>query len=174
MNSILFVLGADGLQNVGIGQQSRRELDREGLGVHLRVIDRDLDVHVTEVAPPEPFDQMKRFAVRVAEPIQPGSVVKAHRIDDQRIALPPPRRVAPAATRFAVALKVWNLENLIGSLLSSSASGASLTTVSVKAGKHADRYISLGLQNPYASVRNPIGAFCSMLRRSTLAAQSTY
>src|ERR1700687_2349925 len=57
------------------------------------------------VGPPDPLDKVKRFAVRVADAVQPGLVVEIHGVGDQRVSLPMPDRIAhPQGTESRVML----------------------------------------------------------------------
>ena len=50
VSAVLFVLRAHSLEDVAVWNQVKRQFHRERAGVVLRIVDRDLDVHVPEVA----------------------------------------------------------------------------------------------------------------------------
>src|SRR6202030_2182065 len=62
--------------------------DGEWLGVHRGIVNRDLNLHVSEVAAMESLGHTHRFAMGMAESIQPASIIESRRVDDQRIAIP--------------------------------------------------------------------------------------
>ena len=84
------VLVADVLDQVHIRKQLLALCVRQRLRVRLRIVDGDLDIHVPDVAAPEPLDQVHGLAVRMAAAIEPGLVVEAGGVNNQGIAVPPP------------------------------------------------------------------------------------
>jgi len=94
MGAVLFVLRADVLQNVAIRYQYLDCLYGEGLGVHFGIVDGQLQVHMAKIAPVEALLNPQSLAMRMAERIEPASVVESGRIDHQRIAFPTSYRVA--------------------------------------------------------------------------------
>src|SRR6187431_2872062 len=67
---ILIVL-TDPVKQLGIGHQLPPKRNTPRLGVRLRVVDRDLQVHPSEVHAPEALDDMQRVAVRMTGVVQP-------------------------------------------------------------------------------------------------------
>ena len=59
MFQIAIVLVANGFQQFGVRQQMHGFRDRPWLGIGLGVIDRSLNIHVSEVFPPETLDDMQ-------------------------------------------------------------------------------------------------------------------
>ncbi len=55
MNAVLFVLVANLLENVAIGNQDQRGCDRKWSRIHLGIFDGDAQIHVAEIAPVETF-----------------------------------------------------------------------------------------------------------------------
>ena len=88
MTSVLLVLRAVIFQNIGVRKQVVRSFYRERLGVHLGIVESDLHIQVTEIAPPEAFCHVQGLAVRMAESIQPAFVIEPHGVDDQSVAFP--------------------------------------------------------------------------------------
>src|SRR5436190_2931656 len=79
---------ADVLERVRVRQQLLRLRVAERLRVHHRIVDRDFDVHVTEVSPNETLGQAHLLAVRVPGAVEPRLVVEARCLDDERVADP--------------------------------------------------------------------------------------
>ncbi len=86
--AVLLVFVAEIFEDVSVGLKLVRHLDGEGLRVHLRIVDRNLDVHVAEIAAAIAFHDPHGFAVRVAERVEPCLVVESDRVDDQRVLVP--------------------------------------------------------------------------------------
>src|SRR5215470_6415168 len=80
------------LADVFLKLQARRECEspreRVRLRQCLRIVDRELDVHVAEIGPAIPFREMHLIAVRLARRVEPGLVVEANGVDDHRVAVP--------------------------------------------------------------------------------------
>jgi hypothetical protein len=51
VDNILLIFGADIFQNVRVREKFLTELDAEGLGIHLGIVNGDFDVHVPEITP---------------------------------------------------------------------------------------------------------------------------
>src|SRR6185503_1900352 len=90
MNGVLVVLLAHVFHQLLIrhqlGIESQGERPRVGAGI----VDGDLDVEVAQVLACKPFDHVHLVAVQMAVVVQPGQVVEADGIDDQRVAFPAP------------------------------------------------------------------------------------
>ena len=89
VRTVLFVFGADVFPDVAVRDQIQRVLDAERPRVHLRIVHRDLHVHVAEVPPPVPFLDLQSVTVRMTGSVQPASIVETHCVYYQRIAFPP-------------------------------------------------------------------------------------
>ena len=66
MNRALFVLGADVLEDVRIGDERLRVANRKRSGIGARVVDRDVDFQVPEVGAADALGDPRGFAARVA------------------------------------------------------------------------------------------------------------
>ena len=87
MNGI-FLVFADALDEVGVGEKFKLKRKRPGLGIGLRVVNRDFDVHMSKVAAAEPLDGVKSFRMRTAAVIDPALIVEAARVNYEPVALP--------------------------------------------------------------------------------------
>jgi hypothetical protein len=56
VENILLIFGADILENVRVHEKFLSELDAEGLGIHLGIVNSDFDVQVPEITPVIAFD----------------------------------------------------------------------------------------------------------------------
>ena len=68
---------ADVLDHFCVGKILELDRDGERLGVGFRIVDCDLDIHVSEVAASESFDGAKRLAVRPAAVIERTGVIES-------------------------------------------------------------------------------------------------
>ena len=93
MLDVLFVFFADIFQNTAVRDQALGEPDGERFRVQLRIVHRDFDVQMAEIASPEALHHMESVAVPVANGVEPGFVVEAYRIDYECVALPLAGRV---------------------------------------------------------------------------------
>src|ERR1700687_1981539 len=89
----VFFVFAEILEHIGVRQKFVRNLYREGLGVHLRIVKSYLVIQVSEIAAPEALHDAEGFAMGVAHGIERSLVIETGRFDDQGVALPVPRRV---------------------------------------------------------------------------------
>src|SRR5438046_5239008 len=92
VRTVPLVLVADVFKHVAVWHQPQWKFEGEGPRVVLRIIERDLQIHVAEVAAAIAFGDVHGFAARVAEGVEPRPVVQAGRVDDKRLALPMPNR----------------------------------------------------------------------------------
>src|SRR5215467_8993967 len=90
----VLVVFAYPVQEFSVWQVFPRNHHRPGLGVRLRVIDRYLDVQMTEIATTEALNDVQGVAVRMTGVIQPSLFVDASRIDYECVAIPFSNRVA--------------------------------------------------------------------------------
>ena len=74
--------------DVAIRHQAHLFLYCPGLGINLRVIDRNNNFHVPEVRPAETFRDMQRIGSRLARLIQPCLSIETACVDDQGVAIP--------------------------------------------------------------------------------------
>ena len=51
VDDILLIFGADIFQYVGVREKLLSDLDAEGFGIRLGIVNGDLDVHVPEITP---------------------------------------------------------------------------------------------------------------------------
>src|SRR5207244_11315496 len=85
---VSFVL-AECFDEIGIRKQGGRDLRGPGLQVRFRIVDRDLDVHVPDVAPREALGDTPRLGLRMARSrIDPGAAIASAGLDDARLAFP--------------------------------------------------------------------------------------
>jgi len=96
VRKILFVLIANGLEQIAVQQQNRINLYRPRLGIGLRIVECELDVHVPEVPTVKALDHSQSFRMGVAGKIEPGFVVEARRFDHQRVAFPVAQPSSPS------------------------------------------------------------------------------
>src|SRR5262252_5698968 len=59
-----------------------------------RIVERDLDLEMTEIGTPQPLDDVKLVAVGLAAETEPAAIAKSDRVDDERIAVPSTNLVA--------------------------------------------------------------------------------
>src|SRR5205823_6490623 len=68
--------------------------EREDASEHIRfregfwILDRQLNVEVTEIRTPVTFNHVHRIAMRLTGGIQPGFVVETHGVDDKSVTFP--------------------------------------------------------------------------------------
>src|SRR5215471_6873777 len=67
------------------------------LRIGLRVVDRNLHIHVAEVAAPKLFREAQSFASRMPQCVQGCFVVEPDGFDDERIRHPPANRITEPA-----------------------------------------------------------------------------
>src|SRR5689334_9678767 len=92
MRGVLFVLAVV-FEDISVGHQLVRNLHAEGLGVHLRIVEADFVIHVSEVAAPEALRYMKRVTVRMTHAVEPGLIIKTGGFHHQRFSFPMSGRV---------------------------------------------------------------------------------
>src|ERR1039457_901652 len=80
--------------------ESKDPAESERFGQSFLVLDRDLNIQVTQVRPRIAFGHVHRSAMRFAGGIEPGLIVEADRVDYQRIAIPLSNRDAGTGLRF--------------------------------------------------------------------------
>ena len=81
VRAVLLVLIADVFKEVAIRYQRQLSADGERSRVILRVIESDLQIHVTEIAAAITFCDVHGFAARVAESVEPSPVIQADCVD---------------------------------------------------------------------------------------------
>src|SRR5690242_350431 len=72
VGKVFLVLVADRFQNIAVGNQDFSHLDSERSGVHLRIVYRDGQIHVAEVAPVESLLDAQSLAVGMPQQVEPG------------------------------------------------------------------------------------------------------
>lgn len=105
----LRVFVADVLDQLVVGLQHLRLDLANRFRVGLRIVNRDLNVHVPEIAAAETLRQLHDITMRVAEPVQPGFVVETDRFDDQRVAIPLVQQVFGPDDAFDTAMRVTRI-----------------------------------------------------------------
>src|SRR6266481_3012942 len=88
-----WVVIAEVFENIAVRQQQLRDLEGERLGIHLGIVNGDLQVHMAEVTAAKTLLNVQRFADRVPDAVNPDLVVKTCRVNHQRFAFPMPHRV---------------------------------------------------------------------------------
>ena len=81
---------ADAFDELRIGEQFKWDCHRPWFRVCLRVIERDLHIHMPEVAAAKAFRDAQRFALGVAHQIESGLAVEAGCFHYKDVALPVP------------------------------------------------------------------------------------
>src|SRR5215467_4515908 len=85
---VLLALGAELVDEFGIGLERLAERDGERLRVDLRIVDRHLDVHRAEVLAVEFLRHLRGVAHRAAPGVGPQIVAEPSGLDDERVAFP--------------------------------------------------------------------------------------
>src|SRR5579863_9534710 len=93
VNRVFLVL-AHAFDEFGVGEKFKLQRKRPGSGVGLGIVNRDFDVHVTEIAAAKAFDGVKRLGMRTAAVIDPALVVETARVDHEPVAIPLPDGIA--------------------------------------------------------------------------------
>jgi len=75
--------------------QGKHSFHDKGLGVGLRVINGKVKAHGIVVHALITLHEMQSFRVRETRPIHPGLVIKANRVDNKGISVPPANRMSP-------------------------------------------------------------------------------
>src|SRR6266516_213694 len=89
--AVVFV--TDGFHEFRVRQQTHVLREGPWPGIRVGVVDRDLNIHVAEILPAEPLDDVQRFGCRLALLIQPELSIETLRVDNERVAVPPARRI---------------------------------------------------------------------------------
>src|ERR1043166_5217885 len=97
MSQVLFVLLTEGFDQIGIGKQAMCHFESHWPGERLRIVDRDLNVHVAEVAAVKAFRDLHRFTVEMAHGIESASIIETRRLDHEPVAFPLANGVAQPA-----------------------------------------------------------------------------
>ncbi len=101
MRGILLVLGADVLKNISVREKPLDEIDRDGFRKHLRIRNRNGNFHMPEIAPMKSLLNAHVLAMAVSPGIEPCQIIKAHRVDHERVAFPFSDRVSqPRGSRI--------------------------------------------------------------------------
>src|SRR5262245_59561275 len=94
MLQVTVVFVTDGFHEFRIGQQTEVLRERPWLGIRVPIVNRDLNIHVAEILPAEPLDDVQRFGCRLALLIQPELSIEALRVNNERVAVPGAGRIA--------------------------------------------------------------------------------
>src|SRR5262245_47391955 len=84
----LLVFQTDLVDQVSVDHDFLLQGDRPRLSVSLGIIDRDLDLKVSEVRTPDLLTYFRRFGQHTSIPVNPGVVAKSDRVYYQGIAGP--------------------------------------------------------------------------------------
>src|SRR5437867_7682123 len=87
MGTVFFVF-TDTFYELGVGVQIEGYGHCPGFSVCLRIVERNLDIHMSEVAAPEAFGDAQGLAVRMSRIVEPALIVETDGLGDQRIAFP--------------------------------------------------------------------------------------
>src|SRR2546427_3880168 len=104
MLQVAIVFVADRFHEFHVGQQAHVLHKGPWLRVRLRVVDRDFNIHVAEIFPAEPLDDVQRFGYWLALLIQPEFSIKTLRVHNERVAIPLARRISQPADRKSTRL----------------------------------------------------------------------
>src|ERR1051326_8205972 len=83
----VFLVLAKHFEDVFVGEQMVRDCDRKRPRVHRRIVERHLDVEMTEIRTTESLDDMELITVRMCR-VEPCFVVESGALDDEGVALP--------------------------------------------------------------------------------------
>src|SRR5260370_7997307 len=95
MRAVLFVFIAEQLQYVAVRNQELSDLYREGLEVHLGVVNGHLQVHMAKIEAVKKLLNPHCLAMRMSGGIQPALVIESRPIHHPRISLPFPHPLPP-------------------------------------------------------------------------------
>src|SRR5215467_4137325 len=90
VSAVLLVFVADVFEEIAVRYQFQPCLDGERPRVVSRIIEGDLQIHVTEIKTAITLCDVHGFAARVTEYVEPGPVIKADCLDYESVALPMP------------------------------------------------------------------------------------
>jgi hypothetical protein len=93
VDEVLFVF-AEAFEYIGVRQKIVRHLNRKRSCIHTGVVERHLDIHVSEVAASKSLRDAQGVTVRMEKRIERGLVVEACSFHDKRVALPVADRVS--------------------------------------------------------------------------------
>jgi hypothetical protein len=100
VSQILFIFGAEGLDQVGVGEQELGEFDGDRLSEGFGIVEDELEIQMAEVAAVKTLGDPQGVTVLMAPCVQPAAVVQSDGLDHQRIAFPPAdRRTQPGRLR---------------------------------------------------------------------------
>src|SRR5215831_15078086 len=92
--NVFFVFQTNKLEQFRVRRQTRTNGDGPWFRVRLRVVNGDLNIHMTEILPMEFFDHVQSVGRRLSELIEPDFPVETDGIDDECLAFPPAERIA--------------------------------------------------------------------------------
>src|SRR5689334_17515103 len=102
MCCVTFVLEAHVLQQLRVGAELQRHTNGPRPLIELAVIDRHLQIEMTEVGTAEAFGEPQALTMRVADGVEPGFVVETRRFNNEVVANPTPDRISdPCGIRIA-------------------------------------------------------------------------
>src|SRR5262249_22570742 len=91
---VFVVFLANALDELDVRLEAPTELDVPGFRVGLRIVDRDVDLHLADRLPCEPLDDAQRLGAGQPAHVEPRPAVLTDCLDDQRVALPFADRIA--------------------------------------------------------------------------------
>src|SRR5580698_9629238 len=94
MADVAVVLFADVFDQLVVRLQNRALGDGPWLGVSLRVVDGDLEVHMAEVFAVETLSDFQRVRHGVTVGVEPSSAVGSGGLDNQGVAIPVADRIS--------------------------------------------------------------------------------
>src|SRR5947209_20051984 len=94
VNKILLVLLADEFENIAIGDQRQPGFECKWLRVVCGILERNLQIDMTEIKAAIALCKTHRRTARVAEAVEPAPFAKTGRFDHQSVAFPHAHRVA--------------------------------------------------------------------------------
>ena len=90
----VFLVVADVLDHVGVGEKLKLHGKRPCLGLGLGIVDGDLDIHPAEVDAAKPLRDAQCARRGPARVIEPDSVVEPRRFHHENVSIPSPHGVA--------------------------------------------------------------------------------
>src|SRR5207244_8902463 len=82
------VFPAHGFDQLCVGEELHRHRDGPRPRIRTRIVEGDLDIEMTEIAPAVALDQAESFGVWMAVVIEPRALGEAAGFDDQGVAVP--------------------------------------------------------------------------------------
>src|ERR1700674_5128060 len=90
----ILLVFAHHLDHVLVCKIVERQIHAPGLGIRIRVLDDELQVHVPEIPAAVALGDLRRLGLRMPVHIQPAAIIQARGFDHERVSVPVPHRVA--------------------------------------------------------------------------------